>query len=585
MTIKVPNVFVAGAIAKAEEVNENFNTLLDAINSQEETLDQKLNTSLEEMNTLKTEILEEIEVTGVENKANKNLDNVDWNNLSAETQKHFRAGAGLPPSICRNMTIKEDGTAVKLSWQDPEDTILERQVLCTWGGTKIVKKLNSYPEDEDDGTLVVDSKVRNQYLDGEYSDTITEGEDWKYRAFPYSVNDVVCYDDKNKFTKAIVYEYYVNPNEKNPNLKITRVPGSVNENFINMGLGADNVFSMGDWGNSWVMQNMKPCMLKYNGEVAYYLNKQDYTYKADGTASDVSNTAFGGNCMIEHGQYWVKLSATDTGLIHVRIANIKVDDSYKCFTHINNLGELVEAIYLMAYQPGLVDGKYRSLKGLSIHTNVAMATQRTYAQANGVGHDLMTIGQIFTLQLLTMLMTGTTDSQSALGKGRDSNNANATTGEMIGKGMFAGTKATGGMIAFGTENLFANYWKRVLGLMVKDGVFVLKLSYDTSDGSTVVGYNLDGTGFFNTGISSVGANNSYISKMQIVGGACLVPTTIGGSATTDYCDSLWQAEGGSALVGGAYDVGASCGLFCLDVYNAPSYADGFIGGSLSYIPQ
>ena len=239
----------------------------------------------------------------------------------------------------------------------------------------------------------------------------------------------------------------------------------------------------------------------------------------------------------------------------------------------------------MAYQPALINSKYRSMKGVTISVNQTMANERIAAQANGVGWDMMTIGQIFTLQLLAMLMTGTTDTQSAFGKGRDSNNANATTGEMIGKGMFAGTKATGGMVAFGTENLFANYWKRVLGCMILNAKFYLKLSYDTSDGSTVVGYNLDGTGFFDAGVASVGASNSFISTMQIVKGAVLVPSAIGGSSTTDYCDALWQANGGSALVGGNYAYGASCGLFCLAVYNAPSEANAGIGGSLSYTPQ
>lgn len=495
------------------------------------------------------------------------------------------SGVGLPPSVCQNMMIKVEDTSVKLSWQDPEDTIIDRQVLCSWAGTKIVKKLGDYPTDENDGILVVDNKIQKQYLKTPYEDTIASGEDWKYKAFPYSANEAYCYDKKNKFTQAVIYECYINPNEKNPSLKITRVPGSVNENFVNMGLNSNNVFSMGSWENSWIIQRMKPCMLKYNGEVAYYLNKQDYTYKDDGTASDVSNTAFGGNCMIEHGQYWIKLTATETGLIHVRVANIQVDETYKCYTHINNLGELKEVMYLMAFQPGVIGGRYRSMKGISIHTNAAMAAQRAYAQANGVGHDLMTIGQILTLQILTMLMTGTTDTQSAFGKGRDSNNANATTGEMVGKGMFAGTKATGGMIAFGTENLFANYLKRLLGLMVKNGVFVIKLSYDKSDGSTVIGYNLDGTGFINTNIASVGASASYIKTMQIVGDVGLLPTAVDGSATTDYCDALWQAEGGSALVGGHYGYGAACGLFCLRVDDAPSYAYATIGGSLSYIPQ
>ena len=38
-------------------------------------------------------------------------------------------------------------------------------------------------------------------------------------------------------------------------------------------------------------------MCGWDGEIKYYLNPDDYTKKADGTASDVSNANFAGNAM------------------------------------------------------------------------------------------------------------------------------------------------------------------------------------------------------------------------------------------------------------------------------------------------
>ena len=66
-------------------------------------------------------------------------------------------GSGLPPSVCKNIMISKSGVNVSLKWQDPQNTILDKQYICTWGGTKNVKKLGSYPKNEKDGTLVLDN--------------------------------------------------------------------------------------------------------------------------------------------------------------------------------------------------------------------------------------------------------------------------------------------------------------------------------------------------------------------------------------------------------------------------------------------
>ena len=514
---------------------------------------------------------------------------MDYSNISSISGGSSSAGGGgggnegIPPSICKNPVINTRGTTVKLKWQDPDDTILDNQYLCTWAGTKIVKKLGSYPTKEDDGILVVDNTIHNQYLETVYEDTINSGEDWKYKAFPYSTHNVHCYNNRNCFILATIYEVCVNPNESNPNNAVTYPSGSLNENFAPMGLRSNNTFNEGDWGNTWIMQGIYPCMLKYDTTEAYRLNKNDFRYKEDGvTPSDVGNANFDGNCMIRFPQIWFKWEL-DGDLWHLYISDVQVDDSYFCFTHININGELVDSVYLMAFQPSVIDNKARSLASKPITVKTISTAEIQNAQANGLGWDLWNYGQIQMLQHLQILMTKSLDSQTKFGKGRDSNNANNTTGELISAGMFAGTTATGGMKAFGIENLFANYSKRCNGAMyTKDG-FKYKLGYGTSDGSTVNEYNTTADGYISGG-SFTGTSGGYYSKALMTSKG-LVPSVVSGSASTFFCDALWWYKSNNfAMVCGNHTHSALVGLFCMNVSEGVSASANCIGGSLSCVP-
>lgn len=59
-------------------------------------------------------------------------------------------------------------------------------------------------------------------------------------------------------------------------------------------------FNPGSWGNAFFLP--RPCMLKYDGTVDYYLNPVDYRLKEDGTPSDISNLNYDGNAMMEWGK-------------------------------------------------------------------------------------------------------------------------------------------------------------------------------------------------------------------------------------------------------------------------------------------
>lgn len=109
------------------------------------------------------------------------------------------------PSARRNHW-EEARTSVKLHWTDPIDIYEEEGILRTaWGGTRIVRKEGSYPQHENDGTVVVDSIVRDQYELTPYIDqNVTSGKTYYYAAFPYTTNGVFTRSDIMR-TEATLY--------------------------------------------------------------------------------------------------------------------------------------------------------------------------------------------------------------------------------------------------------------------------------------------------------------------------------------------------------------------------------------------
>lgn len=103
--------------------------------------------------------------------------------------------------------VSTDGDKrVTLKWEDPEDKTItndsgEVMTIAKWEGTKILRKVGSYPQNENDGVLVVDSGIRNQYSTSGFVDTgVINDTTYYYMAFPYTSNMVYTID----FTSRVV---------------------------------------------------------------------------------------------------------------------------------------------------------------------------------------------------------------------------------------------------------------------------------------------------------------------------------------------------------------------------------------------
>ena len=454
--------------------------------------------------------------------------------------------SGIPTSICSGLREKRDGVSVKLQWKDPDDTVIDNQVLCTWAKTIIVRKSGSLPENEKDGTVVAINTTRNAYDLTPFEDTLPDEEnDYFYRAFPVSVNGVVNLDPRNRFGQ-MVFEFIINQNDSNPAtcVKYLGENKDFKPAFMNYSTGK---FDYGDWGNAFFMSMFKPCMLNPDGTIKHYL-----------------------------------------------IANQKVDNSFDCYTHLKPDGTLRDVIYRSIYDGCNISNKIRSLSGQAICKTVAGDTQINYAKANGTGWDVDEYNVRRLINYLLILIGKSLDTQTVFGTGRysggsNSNNNQLNTGTLDKKGMFFGDNANGAVKVFHIENWWGNIWKITNGVIQKNGKLLYKMCEGTLDGSSVENYNTDGTGYIDSGVTASGTvSECYIKRMVLVPGIGLVPTADGGgSSSTYFCDGWWSNSTviGFARFGSSPANGFLLGAFAFIVSVAVSYSSWYCGVSLSYKPS
>lgn len=494
---------------------------------------------------------------------------------------------GIPVSVITNKRIEKSGSTVNLWWNDPFDTIIDGFVLSSWASTTIVKKQGSEPESVDDGTVVAIVTTRNQYANTPLTDTQDNADGWYYRAFPMSVNGVYSLDKRNCFA-TVVYGYRINKTDSVPSTRVEYLQGCDNYFFNPCQMNfLEDKFYWGDWEDAFIIP--KPCLLKTDGTVDFYLSKTDFRYKEDGsTASNVETLPSNGNFMCEFPSIFVK-TWEDNKYIYVMFSNQKLDDDFECWATKQSDGTYADHFYLPMFEGTVVSSVMRSYASNGKPTASTTAeNEATYATANGTGWNTTTWADEMLMMLLFPLLFKSTDSQSALGYGATASSSALTVNNnaAIAKGMMYGTSGASayGMTYLGMHNWWGHRWRRPNGLMNDNGNYKFKLTHSTVDGSTTTGYNRTANGYISSGIIPPAASQSYINGYQVVGKFGIVPNLTSGSSTTYYCDGMWtnNSQLDQLILGGTVRHGAIDGVFCFGVNDLPSYSDWYFGASLSY---
>ena len=502
---------------------------------------------------------------------------------------------------CRKRRIEKSGNTVKLWWEDPLDGYAQ------WAKTVIVKKQEAYPESPSDGITVVTTTERDKYKTNPYTDTQADADKWYYRAFPVSAGGNTSYHRLNKFG-FWHYAIWIDREDGVESTCVHNVDGYDNQGYrpIKMIFDTDvekNVLDWGDWENAQFMP--KPCMLRNNGTVDYYLNPNNYNQKADGSpTTDISDVNYDGNAMMEWSPVFTKNETIGTKH-YIYYCSEKLDDSYECYSAKKDDGTYGEHWYMPIYEGRVVNNVMRSLStgtdgtgtGAALPTaSTTMDQEMTYAKANGTGWNITNWADENLVAMLGVLVMGRLNCAIAIGYNCGSGSSlTHKVGTANKKGMFFGHYMTSAYATkfFGMENWWGHRWRRCVGLLTKDYKVFVKMTKSIVDGSTVQNYNSTADGYINTGITVPAMSGSYFVDVANSKYGYAIPTaltkykgdtgTAGGSASTYYCDGSWSAGGVCALFSGGsvYD-GPASGLFCFDMDSAPSAAAWYFGASLSF---
>lgn len=389
----------------------------------------------------------------------------------------------------------------------------------------------------------------------------------------------------------LLYGFHFDNNESDSDAKITYIADAVGAVPARMDY-TNGVFDYGSWLNAFFMP--RPCMVKYGGQVDYYLNPENYAQKVDGTPSDVANESYEGNAMMEWGRdgkkIWMKIVPDETGA-SVYFSDIQVDSTFHAYAFYNKNNVLMDHFYTPIYN-GFKDasGKMRSLSGKAISHSLSGTAEITACTANGDGWYTECIADRMLINMLLILISKSTSTQSVFGQGMTSGGESAMkaylTGSLDAKGMFFGYNATDKAVkVFGMENYWGCQWRRIAGLIQKGGKAYYKLTRGTADGSTATDFNTDGSGYIEHSGALLGTSGQWQST-QAFDTNLMIPSGGGASDRTHMCDYYWVNTGATtyALLGGSSGDGSNCGAFCLSLSDGVSGAFWYRGCAPSLKP-
>lgn len=379
-----------------------------------------------------------------------------------------------------------------------------------------------------------------------------------------------------------LYGFKIDKQDSNPATRVTYLYDAVGKTPAHMDY-TSGTFNYGGWADAWFIRENKPCALRYNGTVAYYLNPNDYTQKEDGTASDVSDSSFEGNFMAQLPTIWIK-RWEDANYLYVALSNRQIDSGFKAYAHDAGDGYVNDYIYLPMFKGAVVDSKLRSIAGVTPQGMTTAAQDKANAEACGSGWQTWDWSKHCVLTDLLTLISCNTNSQDVFGAGavntRDDEDEQThgmlTTGTS-GGGQFYGTDDMLHHVkVFHVEDYWGNRYDTCLGLNRVNGNYMCK---------AVRPYSVAGDSTY-TNVGTAPTSGSWAKSIS-VNEHGWVPSETGGTSSTYYCDMLNLGNVSTnslARIGGMNGDTSMCGSYLLHISRSPSDTLWFFGASPVYNP-
>jgi len=392
----------------------------------------------------------------------------------------------------------------------------------------------------------------------------------------------------------------------------TTFDGSELETFVSWDSSAD-AYSIYAGGATQTHRGMKRCLLLDNGAVNYYLDPNDSTKKAAGSAAVL--TGADGMVMVEIPKFYIK--KTKVSNLNTWYISAVARSGYTVHPAFVKNGVEVNYRYYGAYDASYwdaTDSTYKSGLNLDDITSlldttadklasvsdvypivgVTRAECRLIAKNRGSGWRQLDAYLWNAVLMLYLTEYGNFNSQLLLGAGNTATNYAASSSTQTDSGASVAGKSNGlgnnstntvsgassasRQVAFmsyrGIENLFGNTWNWVDGWNM--------LNYQSWMSNTDTQFADDTSANYTSIGATVPTTNNYVTNVQDLNGIYL-PSAVGGSSTTYITDYFYIAGGNRVVVvGGSAIDGAFAGAFYVVANNVSGYSARTFGARLAF---
>ncbi|MDH6357249.1 hypothetical protein [Parabacteroides sp. PF5-9] len=465
-------------------------------------------------------------------------------------------GEELMADIPMNMTYKVDVSDVAGYKTPPAE-----ELIALVGNTRNLsfKYYSEYVTiniSADDTTSVEGQTVKVENVDTD--ETIHEGQAGtgiKLR-IPHGTKCRVSVNEYAKYTRPEDVEFTAGEQSRTVALIYERILSAfvvVNEDL------PDPEYASGDVNigiNAEILSKMRRCLVKKTaeGEVSIaYLKDDDSNYYEDGTPALLNGNE--GDVMVYKPEFYYRLEEVENATYGIRTSLLDMGEGF-----IHSPASLIGA-----YQSVNVSSKMYSRSGSAPSGSISSDTWETYAKNRGGGYGKIDYEQHCMIMLLFILKYGTRNSQAILGVGGvNYNGANGSTNSLGNRDT---EKTTTTHANFqGIEAVHGSAYEWVGGVEINNWVWKIT--------------NPDGT------IREVQAHNAggWIKKIAAAPGTPfdVIPTAVGGSETTYYCDYYDTQSGVRVLARSCSSTYTNGGVAYTNASNASSATSAYIASRLAF---
>lgn len=455
-------------------------------------------------------------------------------NISSNISRNTLLSA-YAPKPCKNLTTIACNSYALIQWEDPDDYTSSDNVEITWKYTRIVRKTGSFPINENDGTIVTTSSIRNQYKTNFFRDqNLTNGETYYYAAFPCASNGTFNREQVRSICTPLAYKIMsviIDFNNSNP-----ATCGSYADDAVDMESGkTESAINM--WQKFF---GYKPCLFK-NGSVFNYLNPNDYTKFENGSSANISSTSTG-DVMVEFPRRGIRFTKNGNK-VKISMTDNPNDPEFTYYAHKRgNVNK--NNFYLGAYLAYDSDEALYSISDYRVDNSSSrsgtLSDKYFKARYRGDNYGLMTFYQFTYIQAMYMLQfKGNMDFVSAVGREQSSSDY-YMTGILNTKGLIYGANYyytdENRIKLFGLESICGRRVTLLDGVYI-DKSFHLKTTTDTTIINTDA-YN--DIGDFSGGYTGGNAYGLYPMNFPAKTESGFLSTYeySGGSSSTYFCTQM-----------------------------------------------